>query len=81
MQVQASRVILVGWATDFCVDGTVRGAVSRGFNVVVASDCHTLDDRPHMRARDVIAHHNWVWKNLITQGSSSIEKAAEIMSG
>lgn len=60
------RVIVTGWATDFCVDATVRSAVSHGLHVVAVSDGHTLSDRPHLSASAVIAHHNWVWANLIT---------------
>src|ERR1700680_933963 len=29
------RVLVVGWATDFCVDATVRSAVSKDHHVVV----------------------------------------------
>jgi len=61
------RVIVSGWATDFCVDATVRSAVSAGFEVVVPSDCHTLNDRPHLAAPRVIEHHNWVWANLVAE--------------
>ncbi len=60
------RVIVTGWATDFCVDATVRSTVSHGHHVVAVSDGHTLSDRPHLPASAVIAHHNWVWSNLIT---------------
>jgi len=60
------RLIISGWATDFCVDTTIRSAVSHNYNVVVASDCHTVSNRPHLEAEQVIEHHNWVWKNLIT---------------
>jgi nicotinamidase-related amidase len=68
----AGRVIICGWATDFCVDSTVRSAVARGFDVVVAADCHTLRDRPHLSAAQVIEHHNWVWANLIAPGSVNV---------
>jgi nicotinamidase-related amidase len=67
-----ARVIICGWATDFCVDSTVRSAVARCSNVVVAADCHTLHDRPHLPAAQVIEHHNWVWANLIAPGSVSV---------
>jgi nicotinamidase-related amidase len=60
------RVVVTGWATDFCVDATVRAAVSHGHHVVAVSDGHTLSDRPHLSASAIIAHHNWVWSNLIT---------------
>ena len=68
-----SKVIISGWATDFCVDSTVRSAVSRGYDVVVASDGHTVSDRPHMAAPDVIVHHNWLWQNLQVHPGNAIE--------
>ena len=67
-----NRLIICGWATDFCVDTTIRSAVSQGFDVIVLEDCHTLLDRPHLTAKQIITHHNWVWSNLIT-GNNSIE--------
>jgi nicotinamidase-related amidase len=60
------RVLVTGWATDLCVDATVRSAVSRHHNVVVVTDAHTLSDRPHLDAIGVMRHHHWVWSNLIT---------------
>jgi nicotinamidase-related amidase len=60
------RLIICGWATDLCVDSSVRSAVTRGYRVVVPSDAHTVTDRPHLAAAQVIAHHNWLWTNLIT---------------
>jgi nicotinamidase-related amidase len=68
-QLAADRVVVAGWATDFCVDTTVRSAVSNGFHVAVAADAHTVADRPHLPAADVIRHHNWVWEGLITDRS------------
>lgn len=59
------RLIISGWATDFCVDTTVRAAVSHGYHVVVAADCHTVSNRPHLSAEKVIEYHNWIWKNLL----------------
>ena len=57
---------MTGWATDLCVDATVRSAVSNHHQVVVVTDAHTLSDRPHLDARSVIRHHHWVWSNLIS---------------
>lgn len=74
----ADRVIVTGWATDFCVDATVRAAVEHGFAVRVASDCHTLNDRPHLAAPQVIEHHNWVWANLIADPPVSVLPEAEL---
>jgi nicotinamidase-related amidase len=62
------RVIITGWATDFCVDTTVRASTARGFATWAASDGHTVSDRPHLPAAKVIEHHNYVWANLIAPG-------------
>ncbi len=59
------ELIIVGCATDFCVDTTVRAAASRNYEVVVASDAHTTKDRQHLDAVAIIKHHNYLWENLI----------------
>jgi nicotinamidase-related amidase len=64
-RIAPDRVLVTGWATDLCVDATVRSAVSNHHNVVVVTDAHTLSDRPHLDAVSVINHHHWVWRNLI----------------
>ncbi len=64
-RLQPERVIFCGCATDFCVDTTIRAAASHGLPVVVVSDAHTTADRPHLAAATIIAHHNWMWQNLI----------------
>jgi nicotinamidase-related amidase len=79
MQIDPARLLIAGWATDFCVDATVRSAVSNNHNVVVVSDGHTLADRPHLDAKTVIRHHNWVWSNLITNRTIRIASAAELL--
>ena len=61
----ASELIVTGYATEFCVDTTVRRAVSEGFDVILASDAHTTKDRSVLEAHEIIKHHNWVLSNLI----------------
>jgi nicotinamidase-related amidase len=73
------RVLIAGWATDSCVDSTVRSAISRDYNVVVASDAHTLSDRPHLDAPAIIRHHNWVWSDLLTNRSTRLVTTAELL--
>lgn len=72
------RLLIAGWATDFCVDATVRSAVSHDYHVVVVADGHTVSDRPHLAAADVISHHNWVWSGLLTNRTIRIMKSAAI---
>lgn len=74
-----ARVLVAGWATDFCVDATVRSTVSNNFNVVVVADGHTLNDRPHLDAPSVIRHHHWVWANLLTNASIRVAPTDELL--
>ncbi len=55
---------IMGCATDFCVDTTIRSALSKDYKVTVIKDGHTTADRPGINAEAVIAHHNWVWENM-----------------
>ena len=73
------RVLIAGWATDSCVDSTVRSAISRDYDVVVVSDAHTLSDRPHLDAPTIIRHHNWVWNDLLTNRSTRVVTADELL--
>ncbi|HEY3391040.1 MAG TPA: isochorismatase family protein, partial [Prolixibacteraceae bacterium] len=54
----------VGCATDFCFDATVKSALGKDFNVTVVKDAHTTADRPHVNAKTLIDHHNWLWSEL-----------------
>jgi nicotinamidase-related amidase len=78
-EIAPDRVLIVGWATDFCVDATVRSAVSNNHDVVVVADGHTLSDRPHLDAPTVIRHHNWVWSRLFTDRSMRVMSTAELL--
>jgi nicotinamidase-related amidase len=78
-RIAPDRLLISGWATDFCVDATVRSAVSNGYSVVVIADGHTLSDRPHLDARTIIGHHNWVWSNLITNRSIRLANTSELL--
>ena len=71
-RIAPDRVLVAGWATDSCVDSTVRSAISNDYHVVVVSDGHTVSDRPHLDAATVIQHHHWVWGDLITNCSVRI---------
>ena len=80
LQLAPERVIVAGCASEFCVDTTIRSAVSRGFSVVAVGDGHTTADRPHLKAESIVEHHNWVWKNLIAPKTPvSVKSAAEVL--
>ena len=77
-QLGAERLLITGWATDLCVDATVRSAAARGFKVVVVADGHTVSDRPHLTAERVIEHHHWIWANLLANQPVSVTREGEI---
>jgi nicotinamidase-related amidase len=50
-QIAPERVLVTGWATDFCVDVTLRSAVSHDHHVIAVADCHNAE-RPSPSRRD-----------------------------
>ncbi len=62
---QITEVVITGCATDFCVDTTVKSAVAKEYKVTVIADAHTTADREGITAESLIAHYNWVWKNML----------------
>jgi nicotinamidase-related amidase len=78
-RIAPDRVLVAGWATDSCVDATIRSAISNDYHVVVVSDAHTVSDRPHLDAATVIRHHHWVWSDLITNRSVRIVTTGQLI--
>ncbi|MCE6976478.1 cysteine hydrolase [Pseudomonas frederiksbergensis] len=57
-ELDADRLIICGLQTDYCVNATVREALSRGYDVVLVADAHSTIDNGTMSAEDIIAEHN-----------------------
>lgn len=53
-----SRLIVCGYATEFCVDTTVRRAAGLGYGVTLVEDAHTTHDKAHAGADQIRVHHN-----------------------
>jgi len=58
------RLVICGYATEFCIDTNVRHAASSGLSVIVAADAHTTRDRAHLDAPRIIAHHAATWRSF-----------------
>jgi nicotinamidase-related amidase len=79
---KSSRVIIAGWATDLCVDTTVRSCTAKGFKTWAVADGHTVSDRVHLSAAKIIEHHNFIWSDLIAPGGPvQVTTCEELMSG
>ncbi|MEO6004569.1 MAG: cysteine hydrolase family protein [Opitutus sp.] len=52
------HLTICGYATEFCIDTTVRRAASLGYEVTLASDAHTTQDKPDLSAELIRRHHN-----------------------
>ena len=59
-----TELFVTGCATDFCIDATIKSAVSKDYCIKVIQDGHTTADRPHLTALAVINHYNWLWANM-----------------
>jgi nicotinamidase-related amidase len=55
---QVRQLVIIGCMTQYCIDTTVRRAVSLGYDVVLAADCHTTADTRTLPFEQIIAHHN-----------------------
>jgi len=52
------QLIVCGCMTEFCVDTTVRRAISLGYDVTLVADGHMTADTNPLRFEQIIAHHN-----------------------
>ncbi|MDH4276416.1 MAG: isochorismatase family protein, partial [Gammaproteobacteria bacterium] len=51
-------LVVCGYASEFCVDSTVRRAVGLGYTVQLVRDAHTTTDKIHLSAQKIREHHN-----------------------
>ncbi|MEI2274408.1 cysteine hydrolase [Sphingobacterium sp. ML3W] len=74
------ELIVTGCATDFCVDATIKSALTRDYFITVVSDGHTTADRTMIPAKQVIAYFNWLWSEMTaTQGMIKVESCDAIL--
>lgn len=52
------ELVVCGYASEFCVDTTVRSAAGHGYAVILAADAHTTHDKAHASAAQIRQHHN-----------------------
>lgn len=78
-ELESSELYMAGCATDFCIESTVQSAIAKDYNITVVSDGHTTAERPHLEAKKIIEHYNWVWSNMLpTKGNIQVKNFEEI---
>jgi nicotinamidase-related amidase len=69
-----THLIVAGMQTEYCVDTTCRRAYSLGYAVTLVQDAHGTWDSEHLKAAQIIAHHNQVLSSWFVK----LKKANEI---
>lgn len=62
------QLVVCGLQSEFCVDSTVRGALARGYPVVLLADAHSTMDNGVLSAAQISAHHNATLANVDSFG-------------
>ncbi|KLN59289.1 isochorismatase [Kiloniella spongiae] len=64
-----AKLIITGYATEFCVDTTIRRAAGLGYDIILVADAHTTHDKEHTSAENIRAHHNATLPNIKSFGT------------
>ncbi|MCH1923482.1 isochorismatase family protein [Shewanella sp. C32] len=62
------HLIICGYASEFCVDTTVRRAAELGYAVDLVADAHTTHDKPHSSGEFIRQHHNCTLPQITSFG-------------
>lgn len=73
-ELSVNTIVICGLVTEGCIDSTVRRAFSLGYKVEVASDCHSTTDNMVLNAKQIVDHHNEVFKIF-----AQVKKSDEII--
>ncbi|BHH82804.1 cysteine hydrolase family protein [Desulforhopalus sp. 52FAK] len=73
---RVEHLVVCGYASEFCVDTTVRRAAGLGFPVTLVADAHTTHDKKHQLARVIREHENATLPNITSFGVPITVKAS-----
>jgi nicotinamidase-related amidase len=71
-------LVICGYSSDFCIDRTTFKAANSGYKVALVGDAHTTHDKPHLDARQIREHHNFI---LSQHPAVSLVSYKEVVSG
>lgn len=55
---EIKHIVIMGCATQHCIDSAVRTATISGFDVTLVGDGHSTPDSVTLSAAQIIKHHN-----------------------
>ncbi|ENM5815929.1 cysteine hydrolase [Vibrio mimicus] len=64
------HLIVTGYASDFCVDTTIRSAAGKGYSIQIVSDAHTTHDTPYASGELIRNHHTYALSHTSSFGVS-----------
>ena len=64
-----TRLLICGFATEYCVNTGARSAALLRFQTTVVSDLHTTQRGPVLTPAQIVEHHNRVWAHSSLQGN------------
>ena len=67
-QNEIEHLIVCGYATEFCIDSTVRKAAGLGYSIELVADAHSTHDKEHATGEQIRRHHNATLPNLTSFG-------------
>ncbi|SBS38888.1 Streptothricin hydrolase [Marinomonas spartinae] len=67
-ELDVDSLIVCGYASEFCVDTTIRRAAGLGYSVTLVSDAHTTHDKKHASGAQIREHHNATLPNISSFG-------------
>ncbi|CAH0535508.1 Peroxyureidoacrylate/ureidoacrylate amidohydrolase RutB [Vibrio stylophorae] len=67
-ELNVDSLIVCGYASEFCIDTTIRRAAGLGYCVTLVSDAHTTHDKEHAIGAQIRAHHNVTLPNITSFG-------------
>lgn len=59
-----THLVVCGLQSDFCVDATVRRALTLDYYVTLVADAHSTLDNDVLTAAQITAHHNTIFKHM-----------------
>jgi nicotinamidase-related amidase len=71
-------LVLMGYASEFCIDATLRNGASKDFEIYVIGDAHTTNDAPMLKAATIREYFNWVWADSPSHCGIHVLSASEI---